>query len=65
MTKDDVLKLLAEACATAGSQAKWAKAHKLSQAYVNDVARGRREPGDAILQVLGLEKVVTYREVNR
>lgn len=43
------------------SQAQWAKKHGVSQTYVSDVINGRREPGKAILEALGLERVVTYR----
>lgn len=47
--------------ATGHSQAAWAKKHGLSPAYVSDVINGRREPGKAILEALGLERVVSYR----
>lgn len=47
--------------ATGHSQAAWAKKHGLSPAYVSDVINGRRDPGKAILEALGLERVVTYR----
>ena len=43
------------------SQAAWAKEHGISQAYVSDVINRRREPGKAILEALGLERVITYR----
>lgn len=59
----EVLALLARECAEAGSQAAWARHHKLSDAYVSDVLRERREPGAAILAALGVERVVAYRAV--
>ena len=37
----------------------------VSQQYVNDVLKGRREPGESILKALGLERVVSYRRKNR
>jgi DNA-binding transcriptional regulator YdaS (Cro superfamily) len=43
------------------SQAAWARSHNLSPAYVSDVINGRREPGPAILEALGIERVVSYR----
>lgn len=61
MGADDVRRLLAQACEAAGSQRAWAEQNGLSSAYVNDVVTGKREPGAAILQRLGLEKVVIYR----
>lgn len=44
------------------SQAQWAREHGISPGYVNDVLNGRREPGKAILEALGLERVVSYRK---
>ena len=57
-----MLARLGRECEAPGGQAAWAKAHGVSAAYVNDVLRERREPGKSILDALGLEKVVTYRE---
>ena len=67
MTADDVRKLLQRACDDAGSQRAWAMRHGVSVVYVNDVLGGNREPGPAILQVLGLEaeRRTTYRKVTR
>lgn len=67
MTADDVRGILKAACEGAGSNRAWAKANDVSPAYVSDVLLGRREPGPAILEPLGLEAVeerhVTYRRV--
>lgn len=52
---------LRAACERAGSQKRWAQINGVSDAYVCDVLSGRREPGDAILNGLGLERVVSYR----
>lgn len=64
MTLDQVLALLRRECAKAGNQAAWAKAHDVSPAYVSDVLMRRREPGDAILRPLGLERITSYRRVS-
>jgi hypothetical protein len=61
LTREEVLQRLREACEKAGSENAWAKAHGMSQAYVNDAIRGRREPGPAILEAMGLEKVIEIR----
>jgi hypothetical protein len=61
MTLDEVIALLRAECEKAGGQAAWAKAHRVSPAYVGDVIRGRRDPGDGILLPLGVEKCVTYQ----
>lgn len=45
----------------AGLQANFAEAHGLSRAYVNDVLRGRRDPGEKILKAVGALRIVTYR----
>lgn len=60
MTADDVREKLRKA--VDGNASAWARPLGISQAYVSDVLAGRREPGDKILQALGLEKVVTYRK---
>jgi predicted transcriptional regulator len=47
-----------------GNQAAWAKAHTLSPSYISDVLSGRREPGEAVMRALGLERIVTYRKAS-
>jgi len=61
MKKDDVVKLLAREVGKAASRRQWARATGISSVYVDDVLNGRREPGKAILDALGLVRVVTYR----
>jgi hypothetical protein len=62
MELQDVIERLRSAVQTEGSQAAFAEKHIISLQYVNDVLRGRREPGPIILNALGLERIVTYRE---
>lgn len=45
----------------AGGQSVWAAKHGISVAYVNDVLRGRRLPGDKITKAIGLEKALMWR----
>lgn len=35
---------------------------KISPQYLNDLIKGRKEAGPAVLKALGLVKVVTYRK---
>ncbi|WP_024351049.1 hypothetical protein [Aurantimonas coralicida] len=63
MTAAGVRNLLRQACADAGSQQSWAREHGVSPQYVGDVILGRRDPGDRILDGLGLRRVVTYRPI--
>jgi len=58
MTADDVRKLLRERAN--GNQAAWAREQGISAQYVCDVLTGRREPGEAILKALKVERRVTY-----
>lgn len=59
-----VLARIAEECERAGSLRAFARKIKVSPAYVSDVLHERREPGDAILAPLGLDKrVVVTRTV--
>lgn len=62
ITEERVLECLREECERLGSQKAFADLHGLSTAYINDVLRGRRELGPAILAALDVERVVTYRE---
>lgn len=65
MTTHDVREIIKDLCAAAGGQHAWAKAMGISQAYVNQVIQGNREPGPAILDAVGLERVVSYRLLSR
>lgn len=58
----EVLARLQTAINSEGSQRAFAEKHGISLQYVNDVLRGRREPGKLILDALGIEKIVMYRE---
>lgn len=64
LTEQDVMDLLRVAIDVAGSQAAFARQHGISLQYINDVMRGRREIGQKILAVLGIERVVSYRLVD-
>jgi len=63
MTDDQVIALLRKRIELAGSQKAFAVQHELSPAFINDLLQGRRDPSAAILNVLGLERIVTYRKV--
>lgn len=58
----DVCRLLSLACKAAGGQKKWSEAHDMSPSYVSNVLNARCEPGKAILDALGLVRVVMYRK---
>lgn len=58
----EVRRMLAAAIGAAGSQKAWAKGHGMSTSYVHEVLRGTRDPGPAVLEALGLERVVGYRQ---
>jgi len=59
----DPVEELRQACADAGSMARWADFHGITESYPCRVLRGEIGPGPAILDALGLERVVTYRRV--
>lgn len=58
----DVCRLLSQACKEAGGQRKWAETYGLSPSYVSNVLHARCEPGKAVLDALGLARVVMYRK---
>lgn len=56
-----VVKRLQRSVNACGGQSAWAKKHDISAAYVNDVLKMRRLPGDKITLALGLEKALLWR----
>lgn len=61
MSAGDVRDLLRDACDKAGDQKSFSEKTGISQQYISDVLKGKREPGQAILTALGLERVVSYQ----
>lgn len=62
LTEQDVLTRLRDAVMREGSQKAFARRHGISEQYVSDVLRQRRELSEKILDTLQLERVVMYRE---
>ena len=58
----DVCRLLTDACTAAGGQNEWAKRFGISPSYVSNVLHSRCEPGRAMLEALGIVRVVMYRK---
>ena len=46
----------------AGSQRALAKELGISEAFLTDVLRYRRNPGEKLLKALGLRKIILYEE---
>jgi hypothetical protein len=61
LTEQEVLDRLRKAVAAAGSQRAFGRQHDISPMYISDVLRKRRKIGEAILDALGVERVVSYR----
>lgn len=62
LTIEDVLDILRDGIKTHGTQVKYAEFLGVTQGYINDMLKRKRDPGPRVLDALGLEKVVTYRE---
>lgn len=62
MNGAQVMDILRKKVDEAGSQKAFADRHGLSQAYVNDVLRERRDLAGGILNALGFERHVIYRK---
>lgn len=62
LTEQDVMERLRVAVAAAGSQKAYAERIGVSQTYLSDVLIGNRTPGQKILDALGLEALLMYRE---
>jgi hypothetical protein len=63
MNKDELISYIQSVISSkyAGLQTAFAQDNDLSGAYVNDVLRGRREPGKKILDAVGVERITVYR----
>ena len=61
MTTNEVVTMLRAKCGD--NAAAWARANKVSPAYISDVLRGRREPGASILKALKLRRILSYETV--
>ena len=53
--------MLRRKCEEAGGQGKFGEKHGVSAPYLSDVLNRRRDPGEKVLEALGLERVVTYK----
>lgn len=62
LTIEDVLELIRREVKACGTQQAFAVKVGITQGYVNDILRRKREPGPKVLEALGLEKVVVYKE---
>ena len=56
-----VRRMLVAVIGAVGTQSAFADRHGISAAYVSEVVRGTRDPGPAVLDALGLERVVGSR----
>lgn len=63
LTEDDVRLRLRAAIEAAGSQRNFADEHGFTASYIHDVLHGRRALAPRILEALGVERVVRYREI--
>ena len=60
MGRDDLLTYLRSLIGN-GSQLSFAEAIGVSPQYLSEVLNGRRDPGNSILEAIGVERIVTYR----
>ena len=63
ITVDEVRRRLQQQVDLNGSQTATAQRLGVSLAYLNDVIRGKREPGEKLLTPIGIHKVVIYQEM--
>jgi hypothetical protein len=61
---EEVRRALAAACKRAGGTKAFGHAHGLLTSYLNDVLKGEREAGDALLDALNLVRVTRYKRIN-
>jgi hypothetical protein len=61
--KFQIINLVKVKCEKLGGQKEFAKKYGLSPAYVNDVIRGKRDPGDKFLRAMGFKKTILYETI--
>ncbi len=59
LNRDQVLKLLRKRLGKR-YQSELAEELGISKVYLGDILKGKRDPGDAVLSKLGLERIVMY-----
>ena len=63
MTPEEFISYLKDQASVYGSQKAFARHCGVSESFLSDVLRGRREPGATLLECLGFQKVVTYERI--
>ena len=63
LSDDDVLEAIRSRAKIAGSLRALAREWSVSHAYISDVLRREKPPGDALLRPLGLKAVTYYERV--
>jgi hypothetical protein len=59
-TREEVIQMLREYVEDCGSQKEAASKIGISAQYMNDLMRGRRSPGPAVLETMKLKRVMVY-----
>lgn len=62
-TAQDVRAMLRRKAIKAGSYEHLSREINVSNTYISNVVNGVQNPGPAILQALGFEKIVLYRKI--
>ena len=60
MSPAEFLEYLSKEVAAAGGQTLYAVHVGISKQYLNDILKGRKEPGMKLLKAIGFKKIVTY-----
>ena len=62
--EDRLREMLQIGVTASGSQKAFAGRLGISEQYLSDILKGRRQPGAKVLKFFGLERVVGYRRVD-
>ena len=62
--EDRLREMLLIGVTVSGSQKAFAKKVGISEQYLSDILKGRRESGAKVLKYFGLERVVGYRRID-
>jgi len=65
MDRGQFVEHLCRKASEVGGQKILARKLGVSETYLSDVINGRRDPADRLLSALGMERVVTYRFIEK
>lgn len=61
-TIEETREKLRQACRESGGQSAWCQKHGITAPFLSEILRGRRDPTERVVRLIGLERVMMFRE---